>query len=104
MEEEDEHVKELGKENLEGDSHNLCFLRHKGKAKSKSLLSLIKNIILPKNYFSQLLLAIRLAQVNLLIVSIEQTLWIVWYGNKSLVAPSPLTCRGETQKSKFSQL
>ena len=35
----------LGKENLGTNSYNLCFMRHKGKTKSKSLLSLIN--ILP---------------------------------------------------------
>lgn len=60
MEGEHEHVNELGKETLGANSYNLCCMKHKGKAKSKFVLSLFKKIALPKKYFSQKLLMVRL--------------------------------------------
>lgn len=52
-------MNELGKENFGTNSYNLCFMRHKSKTKSKSLFSLINSITLPKKYFSDKLLVVR---------------------------------------------
>ena len=63
-------MNELGKENSGANSPNLRFMGHKGKAKSKSLLSLIKNVALPKTNFSQTLLMVSMNWINLLIESV----------------------------------